>query len=353
VGQTHAEELMQKRSLVFTQPFSTTIEEGPLPEPKGEELLVANRMSAISAGTEMLVFKGHFPEEMAVDASINSLSGPFSYPINYGYSSVGQVIAAGSTANAEWIGREVFAFHPHTSHFTATPEVLLPLPDGVSIEDAVFLANMETAVNLVLDGRPLIGEQIVVYGMGIIGLLTMTLLSHYPLRNIIGIDPIALRRETAANLGADMTLAGEKNEMTDALAELPTTNGSDRCADLIYELSGNPEALNTALRWAGFHSRIVIGSWYGIKSSPIDLGGPFHRNRITVTSSQVSTIAPSLAARWTPQRRLQTAWRMIAKYQPGHLVSHYFDINEAQQAYELLAERPQEVLQVVLTYPPN
>ena len=109
--------------------------------------------------------------------------------------------------------------------------------------------------------------------------------------------------------------------------------------------------MNLALNWAGYHSRIVIGSWYGNKSSPVDLGGAFHRNRISLKSSQVSSIAPSLAARWTPDRRLQTAWRMIAKYQPGRLVSHHFDIREAQQAYELLAERPQEALQVVLTYP--
>jgi threonine dehydrogenase-like Zn-dependent dehydrogenase len=60
----------------------------------------------------------------------------------------------------------VFAFHPHASHFTAAPESLLPLPDDISIDDAVFLANMETAVNLLMDGRPLVGERVAVSGFG-------------------------------------------------------------------------------------------------------------------------------------------------------------------------------------------
>jgi NADPH:quinone reductase-like Zn-dependent oxidoreductase len=79
-----------------------------------------------------------------------------------------------------WVNRLVFAFQPHSSHFLATPQELLPLPEGLPAEDAVFLPNMETAVNFVMDGNPRIGERAAVFGQGIVGLLTTALLARFP-----------------------------------------------------------------------------------------------------------------------------------------------------------------------------
>ena len=119
---------MQQLTLIFDGPQQTTVEKRALPEPADNEVLVANRLSAISAGTEMLVFNGKIPAGMAVDSKIPSIAGRFEYPLSYGYSSVGQVIATGSPVNEKWIGRNVFAFQPHASYFTAEPDTLLPLP---------------------------------------------------------------------------------------------------------------------------------------------------------------------------------------------------------------------------------
>ena len=341
---------MNQYRLIFEKPRHTTIECRTVPQPGENELLVANRLSAISAGTELLIFGGHFPEQMAVDTKIAELTGVFRYPLAYGYSSVGEVIAAGNPDNAGWLGRRVFAFYPHASHFTAAPESLLPLPDDISIDDAVFLANMETAVNLLMDGRPLVGERVVVLGLGTIGQLVTALLSHFPLEAVMGIDPHRIRRDAAAEFGATDLFSGEEADLAVKPASIMGESDSDNRADLIYEVSGNPDALNVALALAGYHTRLVIGSWYGTKSTAIELGGPFHRNRVSVTSSQVSTIAPELSARWTSQRRLQTAWSMLARCHPGRLITHRFQIQQAQEAYELIARAPHETLQVVFTY---
>ena len=77
-------------------------------------------------------------------------------------------------------------------------------------------------------------------------------------------------------------------------------------ADLCFELSGAPSALNTAISLTGFDGRIMIGSWYGQKQSGLDLGGRFHRSRIRLISSQVSTIAPELTGRWDKDRRFES-----------------------------------------------
>lgn len=341
---------MKKRSVIFKQPFVIDVEEQDIPKPKADELLVANRLSAISAGTEMLVFKGHFPADMALDEKIPSLSQPFQYPLKYGYSCVGEVIATGARPTADWMGRQVFAFHPHESHFIARPEDVIPLPDGVPVEDAVFLAGMETAVNVVMDGRPMLGERVIVLGLGVIGLLTTAVLSRFPLGILIGVDRMPLRREAGAELGADIILSGNEDNAADTLSSALASPDGDGRADLIFELSGDPDALNTALDWSGYQTRLVIGSWYGTKPATVALGGRFHRNRIAMTSSQVSTVAPALSGRWTHKRRMAVAWKMVTHCRPGKLVTHRFDVRGAQDAYEMIAEQPQHALQVVLTY---
>lgn len=342
---------MKQLSLLFKQPLTTELREMPVPEPAPDQVLVANRLSAISAGTEMLVFQGLFPENMAVDTAIASLSGRFRYPLMYGYSCVGKVVAAGSCVDHSWIGRRVFAFHPHESHFVSLPEELLPLPPDMTEEDAVFLAGMETAVNLVMDGRPLLGERVMVWGLGVVGLLTTAVLARYPLSVLAGVDPVVARCQAAMDLGAQLTFGGTEPEGDSVFTAAYGESPGDGKADLIFELTGNPQALNGALSWAGFDTRIVIGSWYGTKSGPIGLGGRFHRDRVQIAASQVSTIAPQLSGRWSKSRRLQTAWQMVQAIRPSALITHRFDIRKAQSAYELLSNNPKDALQVVMVYP--
>jgi threonine dehydrogenase-like Zn-dependent dehydrogenase len=98
---------------------------------------------------------------------------------------------------AQWKDRLVFAFQPHQSHFLAAPESVILLPDDVSPEAAVFLPNMETAVSLVMDGQPVIGERVGVWGLGVVGLLASRLLVSFPLAQLYTFDPLEWRRAAA------------------------------------------------------------------------------------------------------------------------------------------------------------
>ena len=342
---------MKSFGLYFEKPFRCAVREAPLPEPRGDELLVQASCSAISAGTELLVFKGQFPAGMAVDAALSSYEGQrFEYPLTYGYSSVGRVVAAGPTADLAWIGERVFAFQPHGSHFTARAPELIRVPLEVADEDAVFLAGMETAVNLVMDARPVIGERVMLLGQGIVGLLTAALLARFPLGALAALERWPLRRQAALDLGVQAVWAGDEADWSqEAAAALGRETPQDG-ADLIFEVSGQPAMLDTAIAWAGFGARIVVGSWYGSKRAPVDFGGRFHRQRLQLVSSQVSTIAPAFSARWSKRRRQAVAWDLLARVGPSRLISHRFAFQDAQQAYTLLAERPGKTLQVLLTY---
>ena len=86
------------------------------------------------------------------------------------------------------------------------------------------------------------------------------------------------------------------------------------------------------------------------KRAALDLGGRFHRSRITLISSQVSTIHPALRGRWSPERRYDVAWRMIRRVRPERLVTHRFPVERAAEAYALLDREPGQAIQVMLTY---
>lgn len=335
------------KRLYFTRPFTCTIREENLPDVAGDRLRVKTACSAISAGSEMLIFKGRFPEGMAADATLPSYQGQrLAYPMTYGYSSVGIVETAGPSADPAWVGQRVFAFQPHQSHFAVPAGELVRVPAEIEAEDAVFLANMETAVNLVMDGRPVIGERVLVLGQGIVGLLTTALLARFPLQTLAVVERWPLRRQASLDLGAEAAWTGDEADGC-GLADGAI---ADKGFDLVFELSGQPAMLDTAIRCAGFNGRIVVGSWYGAKTAPIDLGGRFHRNRLRLIASQVSTLAPEFSGRWSKTRRLDTAWEGIARVRPSRLITHRFGIEKAQQAYAQLAERPGETLQVLLTY---
>jgi 2-desacetyl-2-hydroxyethyl bacteriochlorophyllide A dehydrogenase len=336
--------MTKRRTVYFSAPRQVEIREATLPDPAPDEVRVETICSAISPGTEMLVYRGEFPDG-PTDTHIESLNGIFSYPLCYGYASVGRIQATGKQVNQEWENRLVFSFHPHSSHFLAKPESLLPLPPDVEAETAAFLPNMETAVNLVQDAAPILGERVMVFGQGIVGLLTASLLREFPLEVLVTADRFRLRREASLDLGVNACLdPGDPDFQTSAQTLLSPG------ADLCIELSGSPAALNDAIPLTLFSGRIVIGSWYGNKTNPLDLGGSFHRSRIKLISSQVSSISPELSGRWDKSRRFAAAWSALDRITPEKWITHRFSLEQAQDAYNLIDESPAQTIQVLLTY---
>lgn len=333
---------MPRGMLYFVAPRQVEVRLEAASEPAAGEAQVQTRLSAISPGTESLVYQGLFPQDVDLDASLEALAGKFAYPLQYGYCAVGEVAAIGPGVAESWLGRRVFAFNPHESYFNAPVESLFPLPDDLSFDEAVFLPNMETALNFVMDGAPLIGERVAVLGQGIVGLLTTALLARFPLEKLVTFDRYPLRRQASQSLNAQASLAPDDPSAGAAFAP----DGADLC----YELTGAPAALDAAIALTGFDGRIVIGSWYGQKRAPIDLGGRFHRSRIRLLSSQVSTLAPHLTGRWSKARRFDLAWEMLRQVRPARLITQRFPLAQAGQAYELLDQTPDQAIQVVLTY---
>jgi 2-desacetyl-2-hydroxyethyl bacteriochlorophyllide A dehydrogenase len=327
---------MRTTAVYFTAPRRVETRSEDLRNPGAGEVLVAVDRTAISAGTELLLYRGELPEGTALDESLSSLAGDFRYPFRYGYAAVGRVAALGKGVSDSLSGRRVFAFEPHGSHCLVRADGLELVPENVPEEAALFLPSAETAVNLVLDGRPLVGERVLVVGQGVVGLLTTAILARFPLASLVSVEPIAERRRISERLGAERSF--EPSEL------------QQRDFDVTFEVSGSPSALDLAIGATGFEGRVVVGSWYGNKRATVDLGTHFHRGRLSLHSSQVSHLGPRLKSRWDKRRRIDVAFDFLAELPLDGLVSHRFPVAEAAEAFRLVDERPESCLQVLLSY---
>ena len=329
-------------SLQFVAPGAVQIISQALPVPDDDEVLVASCISGISAGTELLAYRGQLPAGITLDKNLPGLQKPAVYPFKYGYAVAGIVIQIGANMSPAWMGKRVFAFHPHESHFLARPDSLVEIPDDVPFENAIFLANMETAVSFLMDGQPIIGERVLVIGQGVVGLLTTSLLLRHAHLTVDVIDLLPSRRARAQAAGACHVYEAED-------LQRHVEDAGERY-DLVYELSGNPAGLNTAIDAVQDTGRIIVGSWYGAKPAQLDLGGRFHRSRARIYASQVSSIDPRHAGRWTKMRRLNVALSLLKAVDPRRLITHQYSIHEANRAYQLLDSGEEHVLQVILNY---
>ncbi len=340
---------MLSRQLWFTAPGQVEVREHSLPAPQANQVLIESLCSAISTGTELLVFRNQLPEGMPLDTSIENLkSQSITYPLQYGYATVGIIQNTGAAVDTSLIGKTVFAFAPHASHSIVSLDNIVILPDDMKNEDAAFLANMETAVNIVQDGSPLLGESVAVIGIGTVGLLTCAVLETFPLSGLYALDNLESRRKLLTD-NVSCSAFSSDDATRNIKMSCPQT-GPEPGVDLCIEVTGNPDALNLAIELCAYDGRIVVGSWYGSKSSAVNLGGKFHRNRLNIISSQVSTISSNLLGRWNKKRRLDFTCQMINKIQPGKFINKKINLEQAQQAYELLDNSPEEITQVLLEY---
>ncbi|MFL5735016.1 MAG: zinc-binding dehydrogenase [Chloroflexia bacterium] len=312
--------------------------------PRTGEVRVRTIASAISQGTEMLVYRGEVPPNLPLD--LPTLAGSFSFPIKYGYSTVGRVVDTGEWVWQHAVGDLVFVHHPHQTVFDVPASLAIQLPQNIDPVRGLFTANLETAVNVLLDAPLRIGETVVVFGHGTVGALVAQLLRLCGAGQVLVVEPIPLRRELALKLGAHEALEPGEGA-NERIRELTGARG----ADLAIEVSGSGAALQSAIDIVAEEGTVLVVSWFGTKPVELQLGAHFHRGRVRLRSSQVGRIDPALSPRWDAARRTQLVTELLPRLRLVELVSHRIPFLDAPEAYSLIDERCAETMQVILTYP--
>jgi 2-desacetyl-2-hydroxyethyl bacteriochlorophyllide A dehydrogenase len=341
--QLEGEGTIEAQALWLAAPRLPELRAEQVPPPGPGQVRLRAVASAISQGTEMLVYRGQAPRELPLD--LPTLAGSFNFPIKYGYSMVGEVIDVGPDVEAWRPGDLAFVHHPHQTAFVVPASLPVHLPCLEDPATGVFAANLETAVNVLLDAPLHFGESVLVFGLGTVGTLISLLFKRAGAGRVIAVDPIARRREAALALGIDCALSPG----SDLPAQVSALTGG-RGADLAVEASGACAALQQAVDAVADEGTVVVVSWYGSKPVTLELGGHFHRGRLRLVSSQVGHINPALAPRWDCERRMALALQLLSELPLDKLISHCIPFDEAAAAYSLVDEHPDRTLQVVLTY---
>jgi NADPH:quinone reductase-like Zn-dependent oxidoreductase len=295
------------------------------------EVRVRALWSGISRGTEALVALGRVPTSQWSLMRAPFQEGDFPFPVKYGYSSVGVV----EEGPPDLQGREVFCLYPHQSRYVVPAAAVTPLPAGLPAERAVLAANMETALNAVWDAAPAPGQRLHVIGAGVVGTLIAHLCARLPGAEVTLADVAPSRARLAADLGIAFShpagLAGD--------------------ADLVIHASGSPAGLRTALDRAGHEARVVEVSWYGSAEVALPLGEAFHSRRLTLVSSQVGHVAPSMRPRWPYARRLAMALQLLRDPALANLISGEADFTDLPSVMARLATNPGDALCLRIRYP--
>lgn len=256
------------------------------------EVLVETLYSGVSRGSEALVAHGRVPPSQHTAMRCPFQEGAFPFPVKYGYSNVGTVLAG----PPELVGRTVFCLYPHQTRYVVPAAAVHALPDGLPARRAVLTANLETALNAVWDATLLPGERIVVIGAGVVGCLIARLAVQLPGAEVTLVDTDPAKAEIARALGVPFTTKIEP----------------DTQADCLINASAATAALAAALGAAGLEARIVEVSWHGDAVVPLPLGEAFHSRRLKLVASQVGHVSPAVRPRFDHRRRLAKVMDILA-----------------------------------------
>jgi len=318
------------KAVCFTAPRQVELRDLDLNAQEGT-VLVRSVLQGISAGTELLFYRGDFPE--GIEGDLPGLSQHLAYPLVYGYSNVGITET----------GHRVFGFAPHQTAWYATPEELINLDDDISDEDALFIPNLETAIGIVQDLEPLYGDYIGIAGLGVVGLLAALVLHKTYSKHLILIDVKESRRSLAERLGATFINPALEN-LADRIREITDGRGLDRAINV----SASAPALQGLIDSMNMEGLIVEASWYGTKPVTLNLGRAFHRKRLTIKSSQVSNLGGRLGLGWNKERRLDLVLQTLKELKPRFLITDRIPFERAPEAYQLLDTNPENSIQVML-----
>lgn len=281
----------QARAFWLREPGVGEIRSVTLARPGPDEVVVRTLRSAVSRGTEALVFDGRVPASQYDRMRAPFQDGAFPGPLKYGYLNVGVV----EDGPSRLLGRTVFCLYPHQTAYVVPASAVTLVPREVPVQRAALTGIVETAVNALWDAPPLIGDKVAVVGAGVVGCCVARLLARFPGVAVTLVDVDPLRADVAAALGVDFALC----------------ENAPRDRDLVVHTSATSAGLQLSLGLLAPEGTVLELSWYGDDVTTLSLGGAFHSGRLTLRASQVGTVAPSRSSRRTTTDRLALALDLL------------------------------------------
>ncbi|WP_431926852.1 zinc-dependent alcohol dehydrogenase [Nonomuraea jabiensis] len=339
------------RVITFEQPGRVRVSlESPADLAPGS-VRVRTIYSGVSAGTELTAYRGTNPylnrhwdteRRLFVDGQTHA------YPLTgWGYQEVGEVVEATPDVADPPVGSIVWGIWGHRAEAVVPAEKLVGhvMPPGADPLTGVFARVGAIALNAVHASDVHLGDQIAIFGQGVIGLLA-TRLAVLSGARVVAADAIPDRLELARRFGAAEVFDVRSGSVAEFMRK--RIEG----ADTVIELSGTHQGLHEAIRTVRKGGRVVAAGFYQGDGVGLRLGEEFHHNQVQLVSSQIGGVASWLAHRWDVERLQRTFMALVheGQIEVGDLISHVVPVERAAEAFDLIDKHQSEVLQLVFTF---
>jgi 2-desacetyl-2-hydroxyethyl bacteriochlorophyllide A dehydrogenase len=365
VDRTREEEAMP-RALVLEGVKKLELVEQPSAPLRPGEARLRSRLSGISHGTELSLYRGTSAfSDKVFDRGLRAFVHPHAgttsaYPATLGYEMVSEVVEVAPDVTAVGVGDLVHTGTPHqeetvldvASSLSATYP-LVCLPTAERLERGLFISLSAVALQAVHDAEVKLGDAVSVHGMGAIGLMAIQMCQLEGIQNVYAVDPDPARRALALKFGATDVLDPSNGESVGLqIRELNEGRG----VDVAIDVSGSDRGLQGALGAAGLGATVVAAGFYQGGAANLNLGEEFHHNRLSIIASIGGWGTPNRhAPQWDRRRVLAVATRLLYtdRVSVEGLLSRTFPFGDARAAYEWLDGHPQDAVKVALDYGPG
>jgi 2-desacetyl-2-hydroxyethyl bacteriochlorophyllide A dehydrogenase len=334
--------LAKNPTLIFTGAGRVEIQQRDVPAPSAGEVLIKSKRSLISTGTELTLLSGKSRQ-----GSVWSNLGTF--PRTTGYCNVGEVVGIGEGVAPSLLSRRVATHGQHAAYVTCAAAELRQIPDAVADEDATLNTLAEVAMNGIRRSGLAWGETVAIVGLGLIGQLTARLCAVLGSGEIFGIEISENRLRYLPRANYIHPMLGAVGDLGEAIQ----SNNRERLADVVFEVTGNPEVIPDELRLLRAQGRFVILS-SPTGYSQFDFHDLCNRESFTIIGAHYFS-HPSVATPgnpWTAIRHSELFMSYLAdrRLTVNELISHRFSYKQASAAYGLLDGQRDSAMGVILEW---
>jgi len=332
--------MVKSLRVVIPRPNSVILEEIEVPEPKDKEVLIRTQFCLISSGTELTAFTGSFPKRSRWSEYVK-------YPFYPGYSNIGIVEKVGEKVENIREGDVVASQAPHSEYVIVREDRVVRVPEGIALEEATFHTIASGVMHSVRLAGVTLGSTVVVLGLGLLGQMATQfskLCGAYPL---VGVDLYEKRLKIGKESGATHVINSHDENVHEKVKDI--TEG--RMADIVFEVTGNPQVISWGIKLVRTLGRfIVLSSPRGPTAIDFhdEVNAPSRIIMGTHFSSQPLFETPYYP--WTRRRNVELFFRLLLDgiVRVRHLITHVVPLEDVEKAYELLLNKKNEALAVVL-----
>ena len=368
------------RALIAVAPRTPVLQEYDEAPLTPTQIRIRTEFASPKHGTELVAYRDDPVASQPYDNALGAVmsrptAAPPAFPRPLGNMAVGTVTDVGPGVSRFRVGDRVFGHFPIRETQTAEETNADPLPAGLSAEGAVCLDPAVMALAM-RDGGIRLGDDVVVFGLGAIGLMAVQLARLAGAARVIAVDPLPNRRALAETLGADLTLdpTADGGDVGLAIRRL-TDRGRERTrpaprriiggynevpsqvsqlgVDVAVETSGATSALQQAIRATRFGGTICVVSFYGGGAPELRLGQEFHINRLQLISVRAESIPFRDAPGWDLERLVTLAlnWLACGKLRTDGIITPVVPFADSAAAYREIDEHPARSIKLGISFP--